>query len=235
MESKVSNVNGLSDLENIKNTVAEETSYADLDASVVNNIKDNTMSRKTHTCTYMLDQPPKTPLFDILSDNKIIVALLFLKFTDVHIFTSGLDKRFLNAGVTMIMNNSLAHHVFRVKKVPSCVILVQFLFINKFLVTILELYAGVSLETRFGQTLVVNSLIAKTVNFSTFVVLGKDFNKNGSGRSASFKYCLDLGLVNLFAGHYLVKTLTWCNSKEVEKTIDYIFVNENLLSTVISH
>ncbi|KAG9302777.1 hypothetical protein G9A89_009554 [Geosiphon pyriformis] len=51
---------------------------------------------------------------------------------------------------------------------------------------VLDLYTGVSSETRFSQALKVNSVIAETVNFSTFVVLSRNFNKNGSERSATF-------------------------------------------------
>ncbi|KAG9294042.1 hypothetical protein G9A89_021210 [Geosiphon pyriformis] len=55
MESKASSMSGLSDLENIKNTIIEEISYANSDTSVVNDMENNTTSRKTHTCTYVLD------------------------------------------------------------------------------------------------------------------------------------------------------------------------------------
>ncbi|KAG9307540.1 hypothetical protein G9A89_023105 [Geosiphon pyriformis] len=54
MESKASSMSGLSDLENIKNTIIEEISYANSDTSVVNDMENNTTSRKTHTCTYVL-------------------------------------------------------------------------------------------------------------------------------------------------------------------------------------
>ncbi|KAG9300162.1 hypothetical protein G9A89_010572 [Geosiphon pyriformis] len=98
---------------------------------------------------------------------------------------AGLDKEFLSAGVAIIMDSFLAHHVSKVKEVSDQ---------GKFLVTFLGLYAGASFEVRFGQASKVNSLITKVVNSSTFVVLGGNFNENGSGKSASFKFCLDLGL-----------------------------------------
>ncbi|KAG9285977.1 hypothetical protein G9A89_022653 [Geosiphon pyriformis] len=82
MESKASSVDSLSDLKNMKNIVAEETSYANLDNFVVNNIEDDVMPRKTCTCTYVLGQPSKTLLFDVLSGDKDMVALLSLKFKD---------------------------------------------------------------------------------------------------------------------------------------------------------
>ncbi|KAG9295378.1 hypothetical protein G9A89_013407 [Geosiphon pyriformis] len=156
-------------------------------------------------------------------------------FEDVWVFTSGLDKGFLGAGVAIIMNICLVYYVSKIEEVLSWMVLVYLLFKSKLLVTFLGLYASASADARFGQTLEVNLLIAKTVNFSTFVVLGGDFNENGSEKSVSFKFCLDLGLVNSFAGHHLVKTPTWSNSKRVEKTIDYIFFSESLSSTVASH
>ncbi|KAG9305677.1 hypothetical protein G9A89_022599 [Geosiphon pyriformis] len=137
---------------------------------------------------------------------------------EIKLWSSG----FFGAKMAVIINNSLAHHVSKVEE-------------DKLLVTILELYTGVFPKTRFSQALAVNSLIAKAVNSSTFVVLGGDFNENGSGRSASFKFCSDLSLVNSFAGHCLVKASTWYNFQGSEKTIDYIFVSKTLLSAVTGH
>ncbi|KAG9288102.1 hypothetical protein G9A89_017697 [Geosiphon pyriformis] len=87
------------------------------------------------------------------------------KFDGVRIFSSGLDKGFMGAGVAIVMNISLACHVSK----------------SKLSVTVLGLYAGASSRARFGQTSEVNSLIAKAVNSSNFVILGGDFNENGSG------------------------------------------------------
>ncbi|KAG9293504.1 hypothetical protein G9A89_009228, partial [Geosiphon pyriformis] len=129
------------------------------------------------------------------------------KFDEVRIFTSGLDIGYLGAGIAVIMDNSLARHVSKVEKVSGYLILIQLLFKGKLLAP------------------AVNSLIAKSVNSSTFVVLAGDFNENDFGRSASFKFCLDLGLVNSFAGHSL----------GVEKTIDFILVSETLSSAVVKH
>ncbi|KAG9307221.1 hypothetical protein G9A89_017049 [Geosiphon pyriformis] len=139
------------------------------------------------------------------------------KFDGVQIFTSGLDIGYLSAGVAVIMNNSLAHHVSRVEEVPGHLISIWLLFNGKLLVTILGLYADA-----FPGT-------------STFVILGGDFNKNNSGKSASFKFCLGLGLVNSFAKHSLVKMATWSNSRGVEKTIDFILVSGTLSFAVIKH
>ncbi|KAG9299729.1 hypothetical protein G9A89_013089 [Geosiphon pyriformis] len=157
------------------------------------------------------------------------------KFNGVQIFSSGLDKGFMGAGVAIIMNISLAHHVFKVKEIPGRVVSVWLLFKGKLLVTVLGLYAGASSGARFGQASEVNSLITKTVNSSNFVILGGDFNKSGSGKSASFKFCLSLGLVNSFVNHYLADSHMWNNSKGVGKMIDYIFVGGNLSSAVAGY
>ncbi|KAG9299354.1 hypothetical protein G9A89_014002 [Geosiphon pyriformis] len=73
------------------------------------------------------------------------------------------------------------------KNVLERIISVWLLFKSKFLVTVLGLYTGTLAEVRFGQASEVNSLIAKAVNFSTFMALSGDFNKSGSERSAKNK------------------------------------------------
>ncbi|KAG9305136.1 hypothetical protein G9A89_002593 [Geosiphon pyriformis] len=122
-----------------------------------------------------------------------------VEFEGVCVFTSGLDKDFLSAGVAIIINNSLAYHVSKIKEVPGQVISVQLLFKGKLLVTVLGLYTGASSKTRFGQALEVNSVIAKAVNSSTFVVLGGDFNENESDANGpkwiEFRDCLSAKLL----------------------------------------
>ncbi|KAG9302257.1 hypothetical protein G9A89_008748 [Geosiphon pyriformis] len=87
---------------------------------------------------------------------------------------------------------------------------------SKLSVVILGLYIGVSAKARFSQACEINFFIAKAVNSSTFVVLSGDFNKNRSRKNVSFKFYLDLEL-------------------SAKKVIDYIFVNESLLSAIASH
>ncbi|KAG9307135.1 hypothetical protein G9A89_016963 [Geosiphon pyriformis] len=157
------------------------------------------------------------------------------EFEGVQIFTSGLDVGYLSTSVAVIINNSLAHHVSKVEVVSGHVILVHLLFKSKLSVTVLGLYAGASSSIRFGQAFKVNSLIAKAVNTSNFVVLSEDFNENGSGKSVSFRFCLGFGLVNSFASHQLALAPTWCNLRGIKKTIDYILVSESLLFTVAMH
>ncbi|KAG9304765.1 hypothetical protein G9A89_003939 [Geosiphon pyriformis] len=148
-------------------------------------------------------------------------------FDGVRIFSSGLNKRFLGAGVAIIMNNFLAYYVSKVEKISGHLISVRLLFKGKLSIVILGLYAGASAETRFSQACKINFFIAKAVNSSTFVSRSK--------KSASFKFCLDLGLVNFFSGYLLVKASIWGNSKGIIKVIDYIFVSKSLLSAVADH
>ncbi|KAG9305254.1 hypothetical protein G9A89_001516 [Geosiphon pyriformis] len=127
------------------------------------------------------------------------------KFDGVRVFTSGLDSGSLGAGVLIVMNSSLARHVFKVSEVPGWLLSIKLLFKNKLLVS-----AGD-----------INFLIAKTVNESSFVVLGGNFNEDGVRKSASFKKCFDLGLVNALGGSVL--------------TIDYMFVSSSLVNAVVDH
>ncbi|KAG9304070.1 hypothetical protein G9A89_005980 [Geosiphon pyriformis] len=91
---------------------------------------------------------------------------------------------FLGTGVAIIMANFLACHVTKIEEVSGCVVVVRLLFKDKFLVSVVGLYAGASSGTCFGQASKVNSVIAKAVNFSCFVILGGNFNENRSGRNS---------------------------------------------------
>ncbi|KAG9286810.1 hypothetical protein G9A89_012360 [Geosiphon pyriformis] len=163
------------------------------------------------------------------------VSWITTKFDGVRVFTSGLDFGYLGSGVAIVMNNSLARHVFKVSEVPGRLLSIRLLFKNKLSVSVLGLYTGASSGVRFLQAGDINSLIAKVINESSFVVLGGDFNEDGVHKSASFKKCIDLGLVNVLAGSVLAKTLTWGNSRGVVKTIDYMFVSSSLINTVVDH
>ncbi|KAG9293355.1 hypothetical protein G9A89_007601, partial [Geosiphon pyriformis] len=147
--------------------------------------------------------------------------IIMNKFDEIRVFSFGLDKRFLSTEMAIIMNNYLAHHVSKIKEIPGHFVSVQLLFKNKLSVVFLGLYTGASVETRFGQACGINSLIAKTANSFIFMVLNGDFNEDGDKKSASFKFCLDLGLVNSFS--------------DAKKVIDYIFVNKSLSSALAGH
>ncbi|KAG9290020.1 hypothetical protein G9A89_010326 [Geosiphon pyriformis] len=169
---------------------------------------------------------------DMIMDNSELILPLS-SFASPDVSTLGLS--FLGTEVAIIMDISLACYVSKVEEVSGQLISVHFLFKNKLLVTILGLYSGASSNTYFSQAANVNFIISIAVNSSSFVVLDGDFNENKSKRSASFKFCLDLGLVNTFNEHLLAQTPTWSNSRGVKKVIDFIFVNKHLVSTIASH
>ncbi|KAG9306523.1 hypothetical protein G9A89_004720 [Geosiphon pyriformis] len=157
------------------------------------------------------------------------------KYDGVWVFISGLESGYLGASVAVVMNSSLAKHVCKVSEVPGWLLSIKLLFKNKLLVFILGLYAGASSAVRFSQAGEVNSLIAKAVNESFFVVLGGNFNEDGSRKCASFKKCLDLGLVNALGGSSHEKLPTWFNSWGIAKTIDFMFISSNLVNAVVGH
>ncbi|KAG9294014.1 hypothetical protein G9A89_019352 [Geosiphon pyriformis] len=155
------------------------------------------------------------------------------RFAGVQIFISGLDSGYLGSGVAIIMNVALAKHVCKVSEVSGRLISVRLLFKNKLSVSILGLYAGASALVCFSQTNDMNALIAGTVNNSFFVVLDGDFNKDGLHKSASFKKCGSLGLVNSFVSSPFLKFPTWSNFQGVTKTIDYLFMSPNLVNAIV--
>ncbi|KAG9294534.1 hypothetical protein G9A89_008645 [Geosiphon pyriformis] len=103
-------------------------------------------------------------------------------FDGIHVFTFGLNSGHMGSGVAIILNFLLARYVCKVSEVPGWLLLVRLLFKNKLSVLILGLYVGAS------------SVVS--MNESSFIVLGGDFNENGSHKYASFNKCFDLGLVN---------------------------------------
>ncbi|KAG9301692.1 hypothetical protein G9A89_016763 [Geosiphon pyriformis] len=125
-------------------------------------------------------------LISIFTETKLkdrVCLWIANKFNGIHVFTSGLDFGHLSFGVAIVMDNSLARHVCKVSEVPEWLFSIRLLFNNKLSVIILELYASASSDVQ-------------AVNKSSFIVLSGDFNKNGLHKSASFKKCLDLSLVN---------------------------------------
>ncbi|KAG9304336.1 hypothetical protein G9A89_019898 [Geosiphon pyriformis] len=177
----------------------------------------------------------KTFIGSVLAKLELIGTGSTNRFDGVRIFSTDLDKGFLDAGVAIIMDNNLACHVCKIEEIPDWVILVWLLFKDKLSVSILGLYASALAGARFSQVLKINAFIAKAVNSSTFLVISGNFNENVSRRSACFRFCSDLGLVNLLSRSFLVKALTWSNFRGVEKTIDFVFVNTSLASAVVRH
>ncbi|KAG9298001.1 hypothetical protein G9A89_018829 [Geosiphon pyriformis] len=145
------------------------------------------------------------------------------KFDGVHIFTSGLNNRFFGAGIAIV------------EEISGHVILVHLLFKSKVSVLIIGLYTCASFGDQFKQIPGINFFIGQVVNSSNFIVLGSNFNKNKSMKSASFEFCLGLGLINSFGGHFLARASIWSNSKGIEKVIDHIFVSKCLILAVAGH
>ncbi|KAG9300054.1 hypothetical protein G9A89_018331 [Geosiphon pyriformis] len=157
------------------------------------------------------------------------------RFNGVWVFTSGVDSDNLGSGVAIIMDIFLACYMCKISEISGQLLFVRLLFKNKLSVSILGLYAGVFLSVWFSQAGEINFMIAKAVNKSSFVVLGGDFNEDGSHKCASFRKCFDFGLVNSFGESSLVKTLTWANSHGVTKTINFLFISSNLVNAVMNH
>ncbi|KAG9301357.1 hypothetical protein G9A89_018029 [Geosiphon pyriformis] len=122
------------------------------------------------------------------------------KFDNVCMFSSGLNSGYVDAGVAIVMNRSLAKHIYKVSEADE-----------------------------------INSLIARAMNKSFFVILGGDFNEDGSYKCASLKKCHNLGLVNSLNGSFFAKTPTLSNFWSVVRTIDYVFVSSNLVNAIIQH
>ncbi|KAG9307576.1 hypothetical protein G9A89_023141 [Geosiphon pyriformis] len=143
------------------------------------------------------------------------------KFESVYVFTSKLNSGYLGAGVVVVIDFFLAKHVCKISEVSGRLLFIRLLFKNKLSVSVLGLYAGALSAAQFSQTGEINFFVAKVANRSSFVILGGDFNENGLKRSASFKKCVSLGLVNFM------------NSMGVEKTIDFVLVLSNLVTVSV--
>ncbi|KAG9302330.1 hypothetical protein G9A89_008822 [Geosiphon pyriformis] len=178
----------------------------------------------------------KNNLVSIFTESKLkgkIHPWIVNKYDGVQMFTSGLESGYLGAGVVVVMNSSLARHMCKVLEVPGRLLSIKLLFKNKLSVSILDLYAGAFSAVWFSQAGEVNSLIAKTVNESFFVVFSDDFNEDGSHKCASFRKCLNLGLVNALGGSSCGKLPTWSNSWGIAKTIDFMFISSNLVNVIV--
>ncbi|KAG9285696.1 hypothetical protein G9A89_002263 [Geosiphon pyriformis] len=139
-------------------------------------------------------------MVSILTETKIracVRSWIKDKFEGIRIFTFGLEMGFLGTVI---------------EEIPGQIISVHLLFKNKFSVIILGLYAGASVKTCFSQASSINSFISKTVNTSSFVVLGGNFNENR-----------------------LKDSSTWSNLHEVSKTINDVFVSDSLVSAIVEH
>ncbi|KAG9305201.1 hypothetical protein G9A89_010709 [Geosiphon pyriformis] len=175
-------------------------------------------------------------MISIITETKLkdgIHPWIMNKFVDIRVFISGLNSGYMSSGVAIIMNDFLARHVCKVSDIPDWFLSIKLLFKNKLFVSVLGLYAGSSLVVRFSQADDINSLIVKAVNESFFIILGGDFNEDGSHKSASFRKCFDLGLVNSLSGSLFEKEAMWANSRGMAKIIDYVFVSSSLVNAIL--
>ncbi|KAG9305046.1 hypothetical protein G9A89_007449 [Geosiphon pyriformis] len=75
VENENNNVSEVSDLEDMENLVAEETSYIDFNASGNDDLMDDVTPKKTRTRTYVLGKPPRQPSFNLENDNNSVLEL----------------------------------------------------------------------------------------------------------------------------------------------------------------
>ncbi|KAG9305776.1 hypothetical protein G9A89_001064 [Geosiphon pyriformis] len=163
---------------------------------------------------------------DIVYWHKDINNLIVNKF-------SGLNSGYLGSGVAVVIDNFLIKHMYKIYEISSQLLSIKLLFKNRLFVSILGLYVSASSAVQFSQASNINSLIAKAINESFFVIFGSNFNEDGFHKCASFKKCFSLGLVNSLVESSTAKMLTWENSRNIAKTIDYIFVSSNLVNAIL--
>ncbi|KAG9288627.1 hypothetical protein G9A89_006728 [Geosiphon pyriformis] len=75
VENESNNISEVSNLEDMENLVAEETSYINSNTFGNNDLMDDTTPRKTRTRTYVLDKPPKQPSFNLENNNNSVLEL----------------------------------------------------------------------------------------------------------------------------------------------------------------
>ncbi|KAG9295963.1 hypothetical protein G9A89_011815 [Geosiphon pyriformis] len=80
VNSEVNSISGISDLDNLENIVAEETSYTESDASGLDDDMNDAMPKKTRTHTYVLNSKPPPLSFNVLSDGEDTLPLPSSKF-----------------------------------------------------------------------------------------------------------------------------------------------------------
>ncbi|KAG9295764.1 hypothetical protein G9A89_008992 [Geosiphon pyriformis] len=80
VESENNSVSKISDVKNMRNMFAKETSYVDSNTSEIDDIINDTTPRKAQTRTYVLGQPPKISFFVNINDNDTELVLSMPKF-----------------------------------------------------------------------------------------------------------------------------------------------------------
>ncbi|KAG9293349.1 hypothetical protein G9A89_007595 [Geosiphon pyriformis] len=80
VNSEVDSVSGISDLNNLENVIAEETSYAESDVSGLDDDMNDATPRKMRTRTYVLNSKPPPLSFNVPSDGEDTLPLPSPKF-----------------------------------------------------------------------------------------------------------------------------------------------------------
>ncbi|KAG9297256.1 hypothetical protein G9A89_001525 [Geosiphon pyriformis] len=212
-------------------TVAEVVVF---DSAVISKMEE-TLNNLSITVMSLSAKMNNANLDDIICWHKEKNNLIVYKFDGVQVFTSGLESGYLIVNVVVVMNSSLARYVCKISEVPGWLLSIKLFFKNRLSVSILGLYAGASLVARFSHADNINSLIAKTVNESFFIILRGDFNEDGFHKCASFKKCLNFGLVNALNRSSYEKSPTWFNFCCVAKIINYVLISLNLVNAVVDY
>ncbi|KAG9288068.1 hypothetical protein G9A89_017663 [Geosiphon pyriformis] len=149
------------------------------------NVREMNNSAKQNDIIYWhKDKDNLISIFIELKLKKKIHFWIVNKFDGMWVFTFGLESGYLGAGVVIIMDSSLVRHVCKVSEIPG-------------------FYAGALSVIWFLQTGEINSLIAKAVNESFFIILGGNFNEDNLQKCASFKKSAGLsGVSNELWKHY---------------------------------
>ncbi|KAG9306668.1 hypothetical protein G9A89_004215 [Geosiphon pyriformis] len=129
VENESNNVSKVSDLENMKNLVAKETSYINSNIFGNDDLMDDTISKKTRTRTYVLDKPLKQLSFNLENDNNSVLELpprMFVGSNQLLLSKShGLEcRRFkpvksftLDVELLAVPGKSNSDKLFKIKKI----------------------------------------------------------------------------------------------------------------------
>ncbi|KAG9300300.1 hypothetical protein G9A89_011373 [Geosiphon pyriformis] len=193
------------------------------------------LGRLDHLCSGVGLLTLSFNLISIITETKLrskVHPWIANKFDGIYVFTFGLNSGYLSSSVVIVMNFSLVKHMYKVSEVFSWLLSIRFLFKNKLSVSVLGLYAGASSGVWFLQAGEINSLIAKAVNKSSFIILGSNFNEDGSQKCASFKKCIDLRLVNSLMNSLVVNfnAVVDCDVIDVG---DYFDTNHQAVSVLV--
>ncbi|KAG9286010.1 hypothetical protein G9A89_022686 [Geosiphon pyriformis] len=124
-----SSISKISNVENMKKTITEKTSYLNLNASKTDKMIDDTMSKKTQTRVFIVDCLPKTSLFDNRSNNNKILVLLSSKFKELKqllLVRSHISNRYnfnsvkffaLNSNLSAVLSKFSSNKLMAVKRI----------------------------------------------------------------------------------------------------------------------